>query len=50
VIGLRGSYLGGFFFGWLFRRFLKMATLIAGGLLTCIAVLENIGRIDLAGC
>src|ERR1700693_2463507 len=39
LVGIGGSYLGGFFFGWAFRRFLKMATLITGGLLTCIAVL-----------
>jgi uncharacterized membrane protein (Fun14 family) len=47
VIGIGGSYLGGFFFGWAFRRFLKMAALITGGLLTCIAVLEDTGWIDL---
>ena len=50
VVGIGGSYLGGFFFGWAFRRFLKMAALITGGLLTCIAVLEDTGWIDLAGC
>jgi len=47
VIGIGGSYLGGFFFGWVFRRFLRMAALITGGLLTCIAVLEDTGWIDL---
>ena len=47
LIGIGGSYLGGFFFGWAFRRFLKMAALITGGLLTCIAVLEETGWIDL---
>ena len=47
VIGIGGSYLGGFFFGWVFRRFLGMAALITGGLLTCIAVLEDTGWIDL---
>ena len=45
--GIGGSYLGGFFIGWAFRRFLKMAALIAGGLLACIAVLVNTGWIDL---
>jgi hypothetical protein len=50
VVGISGSYLGGFFFGWAFRRFLKMATLIVSGLLACIAVLEDTGWIDLAGC
>lgn len=47
VAGVGGSYLGGYFCGWAFRRFLKMATLIAGGLLTSIAVLKNTGWIDL---
>jgi uncharacterized membrane protein (Fun14 family) len=47
VIGIGGSYLAGFFMGWAFRRFLKMAALIAGGLLACIAVLEDTGWIDL---
>jgi uncharacterized membrane protein (Fun14 family) len=47
LVGIGGSYLGGFFFGWAFRRFLKMAALITGGLLTCIAVLEDTGWIDL---
>jgi uncharacterized membrane protein (Fun14 family) len=47
VAGVGGSYLGGYFCGWAFRRFLRMATLIAGGLLTCIAVLKSTGWIDL---
>ena len=47
VARLGGSYLGGFFIGWAFRRFLRMAALIAGGLLAGIAVLENTGWIDL---
>ncbi len=47
VAGIGGSYLAGFFIGWAFRRFLKMAALIAAGLLACIAVLENTGWIDL---
>ena len=47
VAGIGGSYLGGFFIGWAFRRFLKMAALIAGGLLACIAVLQDTGWIDL---
>ena len=50
VVGIGGSYLGGFFFGWAFRRFLKMAALIIGLLLTCIVVLEDTDWIDLAGC
>lgn len=47
VAGIGASYLGGFFIGWAFRRFLRMAALIVGGLLACIAVLENTGWIDL---
>jgi uncharacterized membrane protein (Fun14 family) len=47
VAGIGGSYLGGFFIGWAFRRFVRMAALIAGGLLAGIAVLENTGWIDL---
>jgi uncharacterized membrane protein (Fun14 family) len=42
-----GSYLGGFFIGWAFRRFLKVAALIAGGLLASIAALKSTGWIDL---
>ena len=47
LVGIGGSYLAGFFMGWAFRRFLKMAALIAGGLLAGIAVLEDTGWIDL---
>ena len=47
VAGIGGSYLAGFFMGWVFRRFLRMAALIIGVLLTCIAVLEDTGWIDL---
>jgi uncharacterized membrane protein (Fun14 family) len=47
VLGIGGSYLAGFLFGWASRRFLKMAALIIGLLLTCIAVLEDTGWIDL---
>ena len=47
LAGIAGSYLGGFFIGWAFRRFLGMAALIAGALLAGIAVLENTGWIDL---
>lgn len=47
VAGIGGSYLAGFFIGWAFRRFLRMAALISAGLLACIAVLENTGWIDL---
>ena len=47
VVGIGGSYLAGFFLGWASRRFLRMAALITGGLLACIAVLEETGWIDL---
>ena len=47
VAGIGGSYLAGFFIGWASRRFLRMAALITGGLLACIAVLEDTGWIDL---
>jgi uncharacterized membrane protein (Fun14 family) len=47
VAGVGGSYLGGFFLGWAFRRFLTMASLMAGGLLVSIAVLKSTGLIDL---
>ncbi len=47
VAGIGGSYLVGFFMGWVSRRFLRMAALITGGLLAGIAVLEETGWIDL---
>jgi uncharacterized membrane protein (Fun14 family) len=47
VAGIGGSYLAGFFMGWAFRRTLKIAALITGGLLACIAVLQDTGWIDL---
>ena len=47
VAGIGGSYLAGFFMGWAFRRALKIAALITGGLLACIAVLQDTGWIDL---
>ena len=47
IAGIGGSYLAGFFMGWAFRRALKVAALITGGLLACIAVLEDTGWIDL---
>jgi len=47
VAGIGGSYLAGFFMGWVFRRFLRMAALITGGLLAGIAVLEETGWINL---
>jgi uncharacterized membrane protein (Fun14 family) len=47
MVGIGGSYLAGFFFGWASRRFLRMAALITGGLLAGIAVLDETGWIDL---
>jgi uncharacterized membrane protein (Fun14 family) len=47
VAGIAGSYLAGFFIGWASRRFLRVAALITGGLLACIAVLEETGWINL---
>ena len=44
---LGGSYIGGFFIGWAFRRFLKMAALIVGGIFAAIAVLKGTGWVDL---
>lgn len=44
---LGGSYIGGFFIGWAFRRFLKMAALVAGGLFAGIALLKGTGWLDL---
>lgn len=42
-----GSYLGGYFIGWAFRRFVRIAALIAGGILASITLLKNSGWIDL---
>lgn len=47
VAGIGGSYLAGFFIGWVSRRFLRMAALLTGGLLVGIAVLEETGWINL---
>jgi uncharacterized membrane protein (Fun14 family) len=47
VAGIGGSYLVGFFMGWVSRRFLRMAALITGGLLAGVAVLDETGWIDL---
>jgi len=42
-----GSYLGGYFIGWAFRRFLRFAALVAGGILAAVTLLKNTGWIDL---
>ncbi len=44
---LGGSYIGGFFIGWAFRRFLKMATLVVGAVFAGIAILKGTGWLDL---
>jgi uncharacterized membrane protein (Fun14 family) len=46
VAGIGGSYLVGFFVGWASRRFLRIAALMTGMLLTGIAVLDDTGWID----
>jgi uncharacterized membrane protein (Fun14 family) len=43
---IAGSYLGGFFIGWAFRRFVKAAALVTGALLLCMAMLKNMEWID----
>lgn len=47
VAQLGGSFLGGFLIGWVFRRFLSMAALIAGIILAGLAVLKATGWISL---
>jgi len=47
VAGFTGSYLGGFFIGWAFRRFLKVAALLAGAVLASIAALKSSGLVEL---
>ncbi len=42
-----GSYLGGFFIGWIFRRFVKTAVVIAGGLILLVGGLKSTGWISL---
>jgi uncharacterized membrane protein (Fun14 family) len=47
VAGIGGSYLAGFFIGWVSRRFLRIAALLTGAVLVGIAVLEETGWINL---
>jgi uncharacterized membrane protein (Fun14 family) len=42
-----GSYLGGFLLGWVFRRFLRMAAMLAAVILICIAALKATGWMNL---
>ena len=37
------GYAGGFFIGWLFRKFIKTALLVSGGLLALLAVARKLG-------
>jgi uncharacterized membrane protein (Fun14 family) len=46
VAKLGGSYLAGFLIGWAFRRFLKMAAMLAAVSLACIAAIKATGWID----
>jgi uncharacterized membrane protein (Fun14 family) len=47
VARLGASYLGGFFIGWLFRRFVKIAVLLAGVVIALVAGLKSTGWITL---
>jgi uncharacterized membrane protein (Fun14 family) len=40
---LGAGYLGGFFLGWGFRKFIKLSFLIAGGLVAMLAVFQGLG-------
>lgn len=42
-----GSYIGGFLIGWIFRRFVKTAIVIAGGLILLLGGLKSTGWITL---
>lgn len=44
---MAGSYLGGFVIGWAFRRFLRMAAMLAALILAGVAVLKSTGWLDL---
>src|SRR4249919_1162050 len=41
------SYIGGFFIGWMFRRFVKIAVVIAGAAIALLAALKNMGWVNL---
>ena len=40
------SYLGGFFIGWAFRRFLRIAAMLVAVALACMAAMKATGWID----
>ena len=46
VAQLGGSYLGGFLIGWAFRRFLRIAAMLAAVGLACIGAMKATGWID----
>ena len=41
------SYLGGFFIGWTFRRFLKLSLLVSGAAIALVALGKKTGWLDL---
>lgn len=46
VAQIGGSYLGGFLLGWAFRRFLRIAAMLAAIVLACMAAMKATGWID----
>ena len=44
---MAGSYLGGFLIGWAFRRFLRMAAMLAALVLAGVAALKTTGWLEL---
>jgi len=40
---LGAGYLGGFFLGWAFRRFIRLTLLISGGLVAILALFQGLG-------
>ena len=47
LAGIGGSYIGGFFIGWSFRRFVRATILVAGVALLITGTLKATGWIDL---
>lgn len=47
VAQLGGSYLGGFILGWVFRRLLRTAAMMAALTVACIAVMKSTGWLNL---
>ncbi|HSA62186.1 MAG TPA: FUN14 domain-containing protein [Nitrospiraceae bacterium] len=42
-----GCYIGGYFIGWTFRRFLKLAAMIAAAVIAVIVALKGTGALEL---